>query len=81
MDVLEHFIEDTCRRNENSTANAKELFEAYKKWADESGEYKMNKNQFGKKMKEKFEAKRTKHGIVYKDLEIIQHFPGIQGIL
>lgn len=81
MDVLEHFIEDTCRRNENSTANAKELFEAYKKWADESGEYKMNKNQFGKKMKEKFEAKRTKYGIVYKDLEIIQHFPGIQGIL
>lgn len=81
MDVLEHFIEDNFIRNENSRSSANEVFELYKKWADNTGEYKMNKNNFGKKMKEKFEWKRTNTGIVYFGIEIKQTFPGLNQLM
>lgn len=81
MDVLEHFIEDTCIRSDGYEESAKDLFEAYKQWAEDSGEYKMNKNQFGKKMKEKFQSKRKKTGVVYFGIELKKSYPGIQGII
>lgn len=81
MDVLEHFIEDTCNRVDGYEESAKDLFETYKTWADESGEYKMNKNQFGKKMKEKFESKRKDTGMKYIGIELKKSYPGIQGIM
>ncbi|UBH07871.1 phage/plasmid primase, P4 family [Macrococcus armenti] len=81
MDVLEHFIEDTCIRNDGYEESAKDLFEAYKNWAEDSGEYKMNKNQFGKKMKEKFNHKRKNTGVVYYGIELKKSYPGIQGII
>lgn len=81
MDVLEHFIEDTCIRNDEYEESAKDLFEAYKTWAEDSGEYKMNKNQFGKKMKEKFKHKRKENGIRYYGIELKKSYPGIKRIM
>lgn len=81
MDVLEHFVEDNCYRNENSRSSANEVFDLYKKWADDTGEYKMNKNNFGKKMKEKFEWKRMTNGIVYFGIEIKESYPGMKNLL
>lgn len=77
MDVIEQFIEDECIRNEDEQVGAKELYDAYKKWADDSGEYKMNKNKFGKKIKDKFESKRTSAGIRYLGINLKQKFPGL----
>ena len=77
MDVLELFIEEECERADDGKAPAGELYDLYKKWADDSGEYKMNKNKFGKKMKEKFEYKRTKHGYFYNGLKITEKYPGL----
>lgn len=80
MDVLEHFIADECTRVEGGSAPAGRLYDVYKKWADDTGEYKMNKNTFGKKMKEKFERKRTGKGNVYLGLVIKENYPGLMSI-
>lgn len=80
MDVLEHFIADECQRVEGGLAPAGQLYEVYKRWADESGEYKMNKNTFGKKMKEKFKRIRDRKGRFYEGLVIEGKYPGIHYI-
>ena len=80
MDVLEHFIEDTCTRDKNGVAPAGQLYDKYKQWADDSGEYKMNKNTFGKKMKEKFSKKRVTSGMVYQGISINSKYPGLSQI-
>lgn len=79
MDVLEGFVNDRCVKGEGYRAPAGEIFEVYKKWADETGEYKMNKNQFGIKMKEKFEHKKSGSNF-YLGLKIIEKFPGLSNL-
>ena len=76
MDVIEQFIADECVVNEGEQIGAKELFDSYKKWAEDSGEYNMNKNKYGKKMKEKFESKKS-GSIYYLGLNIKERFPGL----
>ncbi|MDO4680926.1 MAG: phage/plasmid primase, P4 family [Aerococcus sp.] len=78
MDVLEHFIQDECERVEGGRAPAGDLYRHYKVWADESGEYKMNKNMFGKKMKEKFPNVRPKGRVVYEGLVIKDKYEGLR---
>lgn len=80
MDVLEHFIEDTCTRDKNGMAPAGQLYDKYKQWADDSGEYKMNKNTFGKKMKEKFTKKKTNGRFYYQGISIRSEYPGLSQI-
>lgn len=77
MDVIEQFIADECVVNEGEQVGAKELFDSYKKWAEDSGEYNMNKNKFGRKMKEKFESKRASTGIQYLGINLRDKFPGL----
>ena len=77
MDVIEQFVADECIVNEGERIGANELFKSYQKWADETGEYKMNKNKFGTKMKDKFESKRTNTGIQYTGINLRQKFPGL----
>lgn len=80
MDVIEQFIEDKCRRIEGGKSIANELYETYKKWADDNNEYKMDKNKFGKKMKEKFDSKRMNTGVNYFGIEIVQTYPGLHSL-
>lgn len=80
MDVLEHFVSDHCERIEGGRAAAGDLYEIYKKWADDSGEYKMNKNTFGKKMKEKFKKKTVSGRFFYEGLVIKEKYPGLKTI-
>lgn len=80
MDVLEHFIDDCCYREEDGIAKASELYEEYKDWADETNEYKMNKNKFGQKMKEKFDWKKDRKGIFYLGIVLKEKYPGLAGI-
>lgn len=77
MDTLEHFIEDSCERGEGYRAPAGELYTIYKKWADDTGEFKMNKNTFGKKMKEKFESIKSSGRIHYQGIKIKEVYPGL----
>ena len=76
MDVREQFIDDECIVSEGERVGASEIFKVYKEWADETGAYKMNKNKFGVKMKEKFKSKKS-GSIYYLGINLKQKFPGL----
>lgn len=80
MDVLEQFVADECIVADGERVGAAELYNVYKEWADETEAYKMNRNKFGQKMKEKFEDKRLNTGIHYMGVNIRQKFPGLRNI-
>lgn len=80
MDVVEQFIQEKCKRAEDVRETGKALYEEYKKWADENNEYKMDKNKFGKKLKEKFRSKRMTNGVNYLGVELVEKYPGLRGL-
>ena len=80
MDVIEQFIEDECKRVDGGKVKAHELYELYKKWANDNGAYKMSNKDFGQKMKEKFEYKRITSGMFYFGLEIPMKYPGLESL-
>lgn len=80
MDVIEQFIEDECKRIDDGKEKANELYELYKKWANDNGNYKMSNKDFGIKMKEKFKYKKTNSGMFYFGLKIPSKYPGLESI-
>lgn len=80
MDVVEQFIQEKCKRAEDVRETGKALYEEYKKWADENNEYKMDKNKFGKKLKEKFRSKKMNNGVNYLGVELTEKYPGLRGL-
>lgn len=80
MDVIEQFIEDECKRVDDGKVKANELYELYKRWANDNGNYKMSNKDFGKKMKEKFKYKKTNSGMFYFGLKIPSKYPGLESI-
>lgn len=80
MDVIEQFIEDECKRVDDGKEKANELYELYKKWANDNGNYKMSNKDFGIKMKEKFKYKKTNSGMFYFGLKIPSKYPGLESI-
>lgn len=80
MDVIEQFIEDECKRVDDAKVKANELYELYKRWANDNGAYKMSNKDFGQKMKEKFKYKRLKTGMYYFGIEIPMKYPGLESL-
>lgn len=80
MDVIEQFIEDECKRVDDGKVKANELYELYKRWANDNGAYKMSNKDFGQKMKEKFKYKRLKTGMYYFGIEIPMKYPGLESL-
>ncbi|NJI16488.1 DNA primase, partial [Staphylococcus agnetis] len=80
MDVVEQFIEEKCNRMKGARETGKKLYDEYKVWADENNEYKMDKNKFGKKMKEKFESKKMNNGVNYIGIELKEMYPGMKAL-
>lgn len=80
MDVVEQFVQEKCKRAEGVKETGKALYEEYKKWADENNEYKMDKNKFGKKLKEKFRSKKMNNGVNYLGVELTEKYPGLRGL-
>lgn len=80
MDVIEQFIEDECKRVDDGKEKANELYELYKQWANNNGNYKMSNKDFGIKMKEKFKYKKTNSGMFYFGLKIPSKYPGLESI-
>lgn len=79
MDVLEQFIADECIVGEGERVQASEIFTVYKKWAEDTGSYNMNKNKFGMKMKEKFDSVKSGN-IFYVGVNLRQKFPGLSAM-
>lgn len=72
MDVVSYFVSEKCETGSDYKVPAGELFNVYREWANESGEYSMPKQKFGREMKKKFEYKRTMNGRYYLGLRIAQ---------
>ena len=49
-DVLETFLSECCVRDNNATASKQNLYEAYREWAEKSGERAETKRAFGDKL-------------------------------
>lgn len=81
MDVVEQFIEDECVREKGKRVKASDLYSCYKEWANENGAYKMDNNNFGKKMMEKFKRKRFNNGYNYLDIHIKDKYEGLRNVL
>lgn len=52
-DTLGAFLEDCCQLDEYASVPAKELYDAYARWADEGGEFKHSQTAFGRRLEER----------------------------
>jgi putative DNA primase/helicase len=75
MDVIEAFIEECCRRDERSKEKAKTLYQAYREWASENGQYMMSSTKFGREMTKKF-IKYQSNGFYYRGLSLNGEYNG-----
>lgn len=69
MDVLEAFVEECCIREQEAKTKAKDLFNAYRDWAKDNGQYLMSSTKFGKEMGHKF-TKLKSSGIYYTGVKL-----------
>lgn len=67
MDVVEAYIEDCCIRNENAKTQAKPLYQSYREWAQENGQYLMNSTKFGREIGKRY-VKFKSSGTYYKGI-------------
>ncbi|HEL8271144.1 TPA: DNA primase, partial [Listeria monocytogenes] len=74
MDVITAFIEDCCETGENKQINAKTLYETYREWAKDNGQYLMSSTKFGKEMGLKFEKKRSNGQTAYKCITLNKEY-------
>lgn len=72
MDVTELFIQECCDVDESYSIQAKVLYQTYKDWAKENGQYEMSNTKFGKEMGNKFGKHKTNGQIKYFGLMLNQ---------
>jgi putative DNA primase/helicase len=65
VDVLGHFIEESCTVKDGLEIKASDLFLHYQQWCEPSGHKPMNSTVFGKKIKKRFKEKRKRDGLYY----------------
>lgn len=74
MDVTELFVQECCEVDESYSIQAKVLYQTYKEWAKENGQYEMSNTKFGKEMGNKFGKHKTNGQIKYFGLTINQEY-------
>ena len=72
MDVVTNFLETCTLEAEGFTVRAKDLYQAYREWAEENGEYVMSNSIFGKEISLRVSKKRTNKGFVYENLALTE---------
>ncbi|WP_088840672.1 phage/plasmid primase, P4 family [Listeria sp. ILCC797] len=70
MDVITAFIEDCCEVGEDKNIKAKVLYETYRDWAKNNGQYVMSNTKFGKEITLKFSKKRANTGFKYEGITL-----------
>jgi P4 family phage/plasmid primase-like protien len=70
VDDVGRFIEDCCTLGAGLNVCASELYQAYEAWALQLGERYKGKREFGQRMVQLHEKKRTKKGFSYTGLQI-----------
>lgn len=74
-DPLADFVAEFCESDVTAVTRGSELFEAYTKWADSqrlSRLERLNSNDFGKRMAERFAKKHTNTGKVYHGVQLVK---------
>ena len=74
MDVIECFIDDCCEAGKEKQVKSKILYEAYRDWAKENGQYSMNSTKFGREVSKKFEKKRESTGYHFQEIGLNKEF-------
>jgi putative DNA primase/helicase len=67
-DHIGRFIQETCITGEYAQAKARQLYQAYKTWAEEAGEHPVTEMAFGLRITERHAKKHTKAGAVYEGI-------------
>jgi putative DNA primase/helicase len=75
MDVVEAFIEECCIRESKAKVQAKTLYQAYREWASDNGQYMMNSTKFGREIGKRFEKLKSS-GIYYRGLGLSGEYNG-----
>jgi putative DNA primase/helicase len=78
MDVISAFLDACCEVERGSTERAKDVFQAYAKWAKENNEYEMKSTKFGIEMSKKFSKEHDMNGTYYKDIKLSSEFKPYQ---
>lgn len=72
MDILGEFINERCVLGDNSEARAKDLYQSYKRWAEERGEYVETQTRFGNRLAERgFTKHRFRDGIRWRGIGVL----------
>jgi putative DNA primase/helicase len=61
MDVLAAFLEECCVFHKRAEADASELYRAYTRWCDDSGEHAETQKSFGTRLRERGLTSRKAH--------------------
>jgi putative DNA primase/helicase len=64
-DQIGRFIQDACVTGDYAQAKARQLYAAYRTWAEESGEHPLPEKVFGERMAERHSKKKEAFGNVY----------------
>ena len=69
LDLIRRWIEECCEKKPHVQTSSSKLYQSYKSWATDNGEWVMSHKVFGNKLKEhRYESKRTNKGTVYQRL-------------
>jgi putative DNA primase/helicase len=69
MDVVEAYIQECCLLGERANTQASSLYQSYREWATNNGQYLMSSTKFGREMSKRF-VKFQSNGIYYKGIEV-----------
>ena len=70
MDVIGQFVEELCSEGAQERAKGSELYAAYKKFCDDSGEYPVSRRRFGEAMGERDYRRYSNNGTCYQGIAL-----------
>jgi putative DNA primase/helicase len=69
QDVIGHFLDARCTKDVGLESSARDLYNSYKQWAEQTGEWVMNERFFSNALSERgFKKVRQCAGMVWKGL-------------
>jgi putative DNA primase/helicase len=69
-DQIGRFIAEACMVGKFAQARGRQVYQAYRKWAEEAGEHPATETAFGLRIIEQFEKRHTKAGTVYQGVAL-----------
>ncbi|WP_275119186.1 DNA primase family protein [Alkalihalobacterium chitinilyticum] len=66
MNIMGSFLQKVCTHHPNAKCKVSDLYEKYKMWCEQNGEYELSKQQFNRKIEEQgYKKKRSTGGQYY----------------